>query len=134
MTRLVAQDGGDTLVGTSGDDVLVAGDTNTRQPDHVLSNGVDYLTGGAGADIFDFSALNADGSNKATTAYITDFQVGIDKIMVEDLPGHHDNIHDLHFSLQHETYGLVIDAGHDRIELVGVWQNLTASDFIFSSH
>ena len=131
MTRLVAKDGGDNLVGTSGDDILVAGGTNTSQPDHILSNGIDYLTGGAGADLFDFSALNADGSNEATTAYIMDFQVGIDKIMVEDLKGHNDNIHDLHFSLQHETYGVVIDAGHDRIVLVGVWSIPAPSDFIF---
>ena len=130
MTRLVAKDGGDTLLGTSGDDMIVAGDTNTS-PDHILSNGIEYLTGGTGADIFDFSARNADGSDKATTAYITDFQVGIDKIMVEDLKGHNDNIHDLHFSLQHETYGVVIDAGHDRIVLVGVWSIPAPSDFIF---
>jgi len=139
----MAKDGGDVLVGTSGDDALIAGDTNTSQPDHILSNGVDYLTGGAGADVFDFSAFNADGSNKATTAYITDFQVGVDKIMVEDLPGKTDNMHDMHFAPSteydklghnehHESYGTLIDAGHDRIILVGVsYTDLSANDFIF---
>lgn len=139
MARLVAKDGGDILVGTSGDDILVAGDTNTSQPDHILSNGMDYLTGGAGADVFDFTALNADGSNKATSAFITDFQVGVDKLMIEDLKGGHDTFHDLHFSvmiggLDPMIVETVFDAGHDRIVLVGVsYNDLTANDFIFSA-
>jgi len=62
--NVYANDGGDALNGRSGRDWLAGGD------------GADRLTGGAGADKF-FYAESSEGGD-----LITDFQVGIDKIVI----------------------------------------------------
>jgi len=59
--------GRDTLTGTAGDDVFTGG------------TGADTLTGGAGADLFVFTSLR-DGLDT-----ITDFQPGIDRIVLTQL-------------------------------------------------
>lgn len=72
---LIGGAGHDTLLGDAGDDRLVAG----KGVDHV-----DVMTGGAGADIFDFSALGsasvAHSGTNPSYQEITDFQVGVDDI------------------------------------------------------
>jgi len=64
---LIAVGSGDTLQGGQGDDVLVTGAGGT------------VMTGGAGADIF----VIRKGSGSTT---ITDFQAGIDRLDMSDLP------------------------------------------------
>lgn len=62
-----------TLDGGAGDDLLEA----------VLSNGGDHtLTGGSGADVFEFIGNRSD---KTSTLSITDYEVGIDRVVIDDL-------------------------------------------------
>jgi hypothetical protein len=66
--------GNDILIGENGNDLLFGGDGRD-----VLAggNGTDLLEGGAGADIFQFGR----GGGRDT---VTDFQVGVDRIALED--------------------------------------------------
>ncbi|HHT9830659.1 TPA: DUF5801 repeats-in-toxin domain-containing protein [Legionella pneumophila] len=69
--RIYGQEGNDVIDAGSGDDVIVGGTGN------------DTLTGGSGADQFVF--FRGHGSNNAGTAptdIITDFEVNIDKIVI----------------------------------------------------
>ncbi|CZL24683.1 Leukotoxin [Legionella pneumophila] len=69
--RIYGQEGNDVIDAGSGDDVIVGGTGN------------DTLTGGSGADQFVF--FRGHGSNNAGTAptdIITDFEVNIDKIII----------------------------------------------------
>ena len=77
--KLVGGIGSDTIQGGAGNDTLIG------------SQGNDVLTGGAGADTFVFHA--GGGSDN-----ITDYQVGIDRLMINDailrqsVPGFYDII------------------------------------------
>ena len=64
---LMASGAGDTLLGGAGDDILVTGQGQT------------VMTGGAGADTF----VIRDGAGGST---VTDFQRGIDRLDLSDLP------------------------------------------------
>ncbi|MEO1537617.1 MAG: hypothetical protein AAFR73_07775 [Pseudomonadota bacterium] len=63
--QIIGSDASETLVGGAGDDIILDGD------------GSDVLTGGAGADLF---ILVPDGE----TDYITDFEVGVDRLDLSD--------------------------------------------------
>jgi Ca2+-binding RTX toxin-like protein len=72
--RLLGGVGDDSLYGANGNDTLLGGDG----ADYLNGdNGFDVLTGGAGSDIF--AGFSANAANKDT---ITDFQIGIDKIVL----------------------------------------------------
>ncbi|AUB70924.1 enhanced entry virulence factor RtxA [Legionella pneumophila] len=78
--RIYGQEGNDVIDAGSGDDVIDAG-----SGDDVIVGGTgnDTLTGGSGADQFVF--FRGHGSNNAGTAptdIITDFEVNIDKIVI----------------------------------------------------
>jgi len=128
-------DGGDTLIGNGGDD-YIRGDA-----------GKDIMTGGEGQDIFAFQAVSDSDLN--TRDIITDFQVGVDQLVFQNL---------LHgsFSLTVEqqfsgfnasgstqahfvdsTDQLLLDIDGDgqmdmRMTLTGVDSTLSANDFVWS--
>ncbi|MGV6850521.1 MAG: calcium-binding protein [Marinibacterium sp.] len=64
---LLGKDGDDTLDGGSGNDILQGGE------------GQDILTGGAGADVFYF----VEGDSNDVNDTITDFEVGVDTIIID---------------------------------------------------
>lgn len=65
--------GNDTLLGGIGNDTLIGGP------------GMDRLTGGPGADVFVFRALDHTSADAARADFITDFEVGIDRIDLRDI-------------------------------------------------
>lgn len=69
--------GDDTLDGGTGNDVLLGGDGDDQL---IGGNGVDVLTGGNGADHFLFDKL----LGRTNIDTITDFESGIDKILLDD--------------------------------------------------
>jgi Ca2+-binding RTX toxin-like protein len=69
--------GNDTIIGGAGNDVLIGGDGNDLLSSYL---GADQLTGGAGADTFNFSWY--DSSSLAGIDTITDFQTGVDTILM----------------------------------------------------
>ncbi|CAM8619322.1 Delta-60 repeat [Oxalobacteraceae bacterium] len=69
--------GDDTLDGGAGNDVLLGGDGDDQL---IGGNGIDILTGGDGADRFLFDKLLGRTNNDT----ITDFESGIDKILLDD--------------------------------------------------
>ena len=77
---LVGMNGVDRLFGDVGNDILGGGAGN----DFVVGGaGSDLLFGGAGADQFFFGVL----SDKGGTDQITGFEVGLDKLVISQLPG-----------------------------------------------
>jgi serralysin len=112
---LIGGAGADTLTGGAGDDVLIAG------------GGIDVLTGGAGADSF---VLTACGDRPV----ITDFEVGVDRINLDDWG----RIYDVSaLSIRARDYGAEISWGSERVRIetashspidVSHWTN---ADFIF---
>lgn len=95
--RLVGGRGDDVLIGRGGDDLLNAGGRNDAlfggrgadrlsggSGDDMLQGGqgTDSLTGGAGADVFVFDRLSG-GKARNKADQITDFEIGIDKILIE---------------------------------------------------
>jgi hypothetical protein len=124
---VVGADGKDTLLGGVQGDYLFAG------------KGSQTLTGGDGADKFVFGAK--------TYATVTDFQVGLDELVFQDLAqgttghayGHVKNggnagqldFGDVHIASNHGN--AVVDVGGTHVELVGVTpEQLTQHDFLFS--
>jgi Ca2+-binding RTX toxin-like protein len=69
--------GDDTLDGGAGNDVLLGGNGDDQL---IGGNGVDVLTGGDGADHFLFDKL----LRRTNIDTITDFESGIDKILLDD--------------------------------------------------
>lgn len=62
-----------TVVGGEGDDLIVAD----------LRKGADHtLTGGTGADVFEFTDQQ---DNKASKVVITDFELGVDDLIIDDM-------------------------------------------------
>ncbi|WP_377835504.1 calcium-binding protein [Acidimangrovimonas pyrenivorans] len=109
--------GNDTIVGGPGDDQLYAG------------HNVDQLTGGAGADEFFFFA--GDGWNG-----ISDFEPGIDKIVLSNLEGH-ENLEIDYLKTQDRVIVHYTDAtgdfhGGGIIAFYGTYDGeITHDDFIF---
>ncbi|MHA1127477.1 MAG: M10 family metallopeptidase C-terminal domain-containing protein, partial [Alphaproteobacteria bacterium] len=88
----------DTLYGKAGDDRLVDG------------RGNDYLWGGAGADVFEFTR---DGRKD----YIMDFEIGIDKIDLRDIP----MLYDIStLTINARSYGARIQYGDEMIIITSV--------------
>jgi len=69
--------GDDRLDGGAGNDILLGGDGDDQL---IGGNGVDVLTGGDGADHFLFDKL----LGRTNIDTITDFESGIDKILLDD--------------------------------------------------
>jgi Ca2+-binding RTX toxin-like protein len=69
--------GDDTLNGGAGNDILLGGEGDDRL---IGGNGIDVLTGGVGTDHFLFDRL----LGKKNVDTITDFESGIDKILLDD--------------------------------------------------
>jgi Ca2+-binding RTX toxin-like protein len=111
---IIGIDGFAKLDGGDKGDTLVAG------------NGFNLMTGGEGADVFDVSATGA------SQTLITDFQSGVDKIQIGDLPGKNDTVRDLDI-ISTKGGNTVIDAGNDLLVLQGVG-NVARSDFVFTGN
>lgn len=79
---LIGQQGNDSLIGFSGDDVLWGGAGNDTL---IGSDGEDTMTGGRGFDRFVFGAQTH--SLPASPDVITDFEPGIDRIVLPPSPG-----------------------------------------------
>jgi Ca2+-binding RTX toxin-like protein len=69
--RLIDIDGNDVLDGGSGNDYLAGG-----------GKGIDVMTGGTGTDIFSVAPFVPDLNQTATTITITDFEGGVDVIIL----------------------------------------------------
>jgi Ca2+-binding RTX toxin-like protein len=73
-------DGNDTLSGGRGDDTILGGQGN----DTLFGNaGNDRLTGGVGGDLFGFSSTTPFASANLGMDEITDFAIGVDKILLD---------------------------------------------------
>ena len=131
--------GNDTIIGGAGDDSLIGGD------------GADVLTGGAGADAFIFTAKSQ--STVAAPDVVTDFEQGIDHIVLDRMDGNAVTVNRQAFSatlvdsfdgiagqlrVSMITGGVLVQGDVDgnltadfAIKVMGPTALLTADDFIF---
>ena len=70
------------MAGGGGRDQLLGGDGNDRLTRGLQKN---YLTGGNGADRFDFNTIQEAGRNSSTRDVIYDMQRGSDRIDLKDI-------------------------------------------------
>ena len=121
---LIGGAGHDTLNGGAGHDKLNGGIGND-----VLwgGSGNDTLTGDAGSDVFVFK--RADGAGKT---FITDFELGTDKIDLSGLG--YTSFADVqaHLSTGEGGFALISDAGHDILLQHVTANQLKAADFLYA--
>lgn len=122
--RITTHSGNDRLFGGDGNDTLSAGDGN----DILNGNdGNDDLWGGSGSDTFVFIT----GSNDPDIDTVHDFEVGVDRIDLDDT--RIDNFEELRdqYATQ-DGADTLIDTGAGHIRLVGIDVSaLQESDFLF---
>lgn len=101
---IVGGDGPDILWGEAGDDVLTGGPGGDRL---IGGPGADVLTGRDGADVFEFTVGDEAGF---TADFITDFEVGEDRVLLEGFG--FESVSDLSWTASASGIALQLQATH----------------------
>jgi len=117
-------DGDDTLFATAGGNTLHGGDGNDVLA--VQGGGYNIMTGGTGADVYDFRL----GSLEASQYVVTDFELGVDKLSFSDIVQYGNyTLDDL--TIADGADGVVISYGADQMTLLGITADqLRSVDFV----
>jgi Ca2+-binding RTX toxin-like protein len=116
--------GDDTLFATAGGNTLSGGDGNDFLA--IQGGGYNILTGGPGADVYDFRL----GSLEASQYVVTDFELGVDKVSFSDIVQYGNYTFD-DLTIADGADGAVISYGADQMTLLGVAADqLRAVDFV----